>query len=56
MEAVGSSKTDSEIKQLFYDKLYDTDSGLVGQELSVLQDTYMGTGTSILPAIGAVYR
>ena len=45
MQALGLDKTDSDLKQLFHDKLYDKESGLVQEKLSMLQNTYVGSGT-----------
>lgn len=45
IQAVGSSKTDAELKNLFYDKLYNKESGLVGDKLDMLLNAYMGSGS-----------
>ena len=45
IQAIGSSKTESELKKLFDDKLYNKDSGLVGSKLNILQNTYIGKGS-----------
>ena len=45
MQAMGLNKTDSDLKKLFHDKLYDKDSGLVNEKLNMLQNTYTGGGT-----------
>lgn len=45
MQAMGLAKTDSDLKQLFHDKLYDEESGLVSEKLNMLQNTYVGSGT-----------
>lgn len=45
IQALGLSKTDSDLKKMFHDKLYDKDSGLVSEKLNMLLNTYVGTGT-----------
>lgn len=45
MQALGLTRTDSDLKQLFHDKLYDKGSGLVNEKLNMLQNTYVGSGT-----------
>jgi len=45
IQAMGLVKTDNELKQMFHDKLYDEDSGLVNEKLNMLQNTYVGSGT-----------
>ena len=45
VQAFGLTKTDSDLKKLFHDKLYDEDSGLVSEKLNMLQNTYVGSGT-----------
>lgn len=44
VQAIGSSRSDSELKKLFDDKLYNKESGLVGEKLNILQNTYIGNG------------
>lgn len=46
VQAIGSSKSEGELKKLFDDKLYNKDSGLVGDKLNILQNTYLGTGSN----------
>ncbi len=45
VQAIGSSRTDSELKKLFYEKLYDEDKGLVGEKLNILKNAYIGSGS-----------
>ena len=45
IQAVGASKTDAELKSLFYDKLYNEEDGLVSTKLNLLLNTYIGNGT-----------
>lgn len=45
IQAMGLSRTDNDLKQLFYDRLYNEDNGLVSQKLSMLLNTYVGSGT-----------
>lgn len=44
IQAMGISKSDSELKTLFHNKLYDEESGLVSQKLNMLLNTYTGSG------------
>jgi len=46
IQAVGASKTDTELKNLFYDKLYNKEDGLVSAKLNLLLNTYLGNGTN----------
>ena len=45
VQAIGSSRTDAELKKLFYEKLYDKDKGLVGEKLNILKNAYIGSGS-----------
>jgi hypothetical protein len=45
VQAWGLSATDSDLKKMFHDKLYDKDNGLVNEKLDMLQNTYVGEGT-----------
>ncbi len=45
VQAWGLASTDSDLKQMFHDKLYDKDNGLVTEKLNMLQNTYVGDGT-----------
>jgi len=45
IQAVGLSSADSDLKQLFHDKLYNEESGLVSEKLSMLLNTYVGSGS-----------
>ena len=45
IQGVGLAKTDSDLKQMFHDKLYDKESGLVNEKLNMLQNAYVGSGT-----------
>jgi hypothetical protein len=44
MQAIGSSRTDSELKKQFDDRLYNEDGGLVSEKLNMLKNAYIGTG------------
>ncbi len=44
--AVGALKTDKELKELFHDKLYNEDSGLVSVKLNLLLNAYVGSGSN----------
>ena len=46
IQAVGASKTDSELKDLFYDKLYNEEDGLVSAKLNLLLNAYVGNGSN----------
>lgn len=43
--ALGLSRTDSDLRALFHDKLYDSETGLVNDKLNMLLNTYVGGGT-----------
>jgi hypothetical protein len=43
--ALGLSNTDSDLRKLFHDKLYNSDTGLVSEKLNMLMNTYVGGGT-----------
>ncbi|MEN6314104.1 MAG: S-layer homology domain-containing protein [Clostridiaceae bacterium] len=44
IQVMGLSRADSDLKQLFHDRLYDEESGLVSEKLSMLLNTYVGSG------------
>lgn len=44
VQAMGSSMTDSEVRELVHDKLYNEDTGLVGEQLNILKNAYVGSG------------
>ena len=46
IHAMGLSTTDVKLEELFHSKLYDEESGLVSEKLNMLQNTYVGAGTS----------
>lgn len=45
VQALGLSRTDKDMAKMFHDRLYDEDSGLVSQKLSMLLNTYLGSGS-----------
>ena len=45
IQALGASKTDKELTDLFYDKLYNKNNGLVNEKLNMLLEAYIGNGT-----------
>lgn len=45
INAVGLSVTDGYLKQLFHNKLYNEDSGLVSEKLNMLLNAYVGSGS-----------
>lgn len=45
IKAMGLSTTDANLAELFHDKLYNKEYGLVGQKLDMLLNTYVGSGT-----------
>lgn len=51
IQALGLSQTDKSMAQLYHDKLYDEDTGLVSQKLNMLQNAYVGSGTGTLEII-----
>lgn len=48
MQAMGSSMTDGELKELVHDKLYNEDTGLVGEQLNILKNAYVGRGSKVM--------
>ncbi len=50
--AMGLSTTDGKLAKMFHDKLYDKETGLVSEKLSMLQNTYVGSGTGSQELIG----
>lgn len=51
IQALGLSQTDKAMAQMFHDKLYNEDTGLVSQKLNMLQNAYVGSGTGTLEVI-----
>jgi len=51
IQALGISKTDSELKELFYDKLYNSDTGLVNEKLNILLSHSYGGNTESSQAL-----
>lgn len=45
IQAMGFSITYEDMEALFHDRLYNKDTGLVSEKLSLLLNTYVGTGT-----------
>jgi len=45
VQAMGLIRTDSELRTLFHDRLYNEDTGLVSEKLNMLLKTYVGGGT-----------
>jgi len=46
IQAIGLSKSDSELKALFHEKLYDEENGLVSEKMNMLLNVWTGSGTS----------
>ena len=51
IQALGLSQTDKAMAELFHDKLYNEETGLVSQKLNMLQNAYVGSGTGTLEVI-----
>ncbi|HEX2945385.1 MAG TPA: hypothetical protein VHT96_05470 [Clostridia bacterium] len=45
IQAIGLSMMDKDVAQLIHDRLYAEDGGLVSEMLSLLENTYVGSGT-----------
>jgi hypothetical protein len=46
LQAIGSSKTDSEIEALIHDRIYNADTGLVKEKLNIINNSDSNSGVS----------